>query len=63
MLVKNLNITIKKGDIYGFLGRNGAGKTTTLKMIMGLAKPTSGEIENSFLCFEINHNLTSSSLH
>ncbi|OAA86032.1 ABC transporter ATP-binding protein [Clostridium ljungdahlii] len=43
--VKNLNIHIKKGDIYGFLGQNGAGKTTTIRMIMGLIKPTSGEIE------------------
>ena len=41
--VKNLNIHIKKGDIYGFLGQNGAGKTTTIRMVMGLIKPTSGE--------------------
>ena len=37
-------MNIKKGDIYGFIGRNGAGKTTTLKMIVGLTEPTSGEI-------------------
>lgn len=43
--VDNLNITIEKGDIYGFLGENGAGKTTTIRMIMGLIKSTSGEIE------------------
>jgi bacitracin transport system ATP-binding protein len=43
--VKNLNIHIKEGDIYGFLGQNGAGKTTTIRMVMGLIKPTSGEIE------------------
>ncbi|AKN31004.1 bacitracin ABC transporter ATP-binding protein [Clostridium carboxidivorans P7] len=43
--VKNLNMTIQKGDIYGFLGENGAGKTTTIRMIMGLIKTTSGEIE------------------
>lgn len=36
---------MKKGEIYGFLGRNGAGKTTTIKMLLGLIKPTSGEIE------------------
>ena len=36
---------IKKGAIYGFIGRNGAGKTTCLKMISGLSKPTYGEIE------------------
>lgn len=43
--VDNLNMTIKQGDIYGFLGENGAGKTTTIRMIMGLMKKTDGEIE------------------
>ena len=43
--VDPLNITIKKGDIYGFIGRNGAGKSTTLKMIVGLIFPTSGQIK------------------
>jgi ABC-type multidrug transport system ATPase subunit len=43
--VNNLNMKIKKGDIYGFIGRNGAGKTTTIRMITGLVTPTSGEIE------------------
>lgn len=43
--VKNLNMTIKPGEIYGFLGENGAGKTTTIRMIMGLIKVTSGDIE------------------
>lgn len=43
--VKSLNMSIEKGDIYGFLGQNGAGKTTTIRMIMGLVKATSGEIE------------------
>ncbi|MGE5631624.1 MAG: ATP-binding cassette domain-containing protein [Caulobacteraceae bacterium] len=43
--VGNLNMNIKKGEIYGFLGQNGAGKTTTLSMIMGLTKPTGGEVE------------------
>ena len=43
--VDDVNITIEKGDIYGFLGLNGAGKTTTMRMIMGLIKPTNGNIE------------------
>lgn len=43
--VKNLNMNIKQGEIYGFLGENGAGKTTTIRMIMGLVKPTAGEVE------------------
>lgn len=43
-VVDNLNIKIRKGDIYGFIGKNGAGKTTTIKMIAGLANPTSGSV-------------------
>lgn len=43
--VSGLNIHVKKGRIYGLLGRNGAGKTTTMKMLLGLAKPTCGEVK------------------
>lgn len=43
--VADLNIHVRKGKIYGLLGRNGAGKTTTMKMLLGLSKPTSGEIK------------------
>jgi len=43
-VVSNVNMHVKKGEIYGFLGPNGAGKTTVMKMIMNLIKPTSGEI-------------------
>lgn len=42
--VKDVNLEINEGEIYGFLGPNGAGKTTTLKMILGLVRPTSGSI-------------------
>ena len=42
--VEDLNIHVRKGRIYGLLGRNGAGKTTTMKMLLGLTKPTSGEV-------------------
>lgn len=44
-LVKNVDIHIKKGEIYGFLGPNGAGKTSVMKMITNLWKPTDGTIE------------------
>lgn len=44
MRVKDLNLEVPEGAIYGFLGPNGAGKSTTLKMILGLAHPTSGSI-------------------
>lgn len=43
--VADLNIHVKKGRIYGLLGRNGAGKTTTMKMLLGLTAPTSGKIK------------------
>ena len=43
--VDNVNMTIRKGDIYGFIGQNGAGKTTLIRLITGLAHKTSGEIE------------------
>lgn len=42
--VKDLNLKVGEGQIYGFIGRNGAGKSTTLKMLSGLAAPTSGEV-------------------
>ena len=42
--VDNLDLIIKKGELYALLGTNGAGKTTTIKMISGLIKPTSGDI-------------------
>lgn len=43
-LVSNVNLHIKKGEIYGFLGQNGAGKTTIMKMLTGLLIPSKGEI-------------------
>ena len=43
-VVKNLDLCVPTGSIYGFLGPNGAGKSTTMKMLLGLAKPTEGEI-------------------
>lgn len=43
--VKNINLHVKRGKIYGLLGRNGAGKTTTMKMLLGLTQPTSGEVK------------------
>jgi len=42
--VENLNLKIKKGEVFGFLGPNGAGKTTTINMMVGLLRPTSGQI-------------------
>jgi ABC-2 type transport system ATP-binding protein len=45
IVVDNINISVSKGELYGFLGPNGAGKTTTIKMIAGLLKPDSGNIE------------------
>ena len=44
-LVTDVNLHLKKGEIYGFLGPNGAGKTTVMKMLTNLWKPTDGSIE------------------
>jgi len=40
--VRGLNLQVPMGSIFGFLGRNGAGKTTTIKVLLGMARPTSG---------------------
>lgn len=45
--VKNLDLKVEAGEVFGFLGPNGAGKTTTIKMLAGLLTPTSG---TSMLC-------------
>jgi ABC-2 type transport system ATP-binding protein len=50
--VKNLSLGLRRGEVFGFLGPNGAGKSTTVGMILGLIKPTSGNIE------VFGHNLT-----
>lgn len=43
--VNEVSMSVRKGDIYGFIGKNGAGKTTFMKMISGLATPTAGSME------------------
>jgi len=40
--VRDLEVRVEPGEIYGFLGPNGAGKTTTLLMVLGILKPTAG---------------------
>lgn len=42
--VDSLEVEVRSGEIYGFLGRNGAGKTTTVRMLLGLIQPTAGEV-------------------
>ena len=43
-IIKDLNFSVKEGEIYGFLGPNGAGKTTTIRMLVGLILPTAGDV-------------------
>jgi ABC-2 type transport system ATP-binding protein len=43
LAVDDLELRVRRGEVYGFLGPNGAGKTTTLRMLLGLVRPTSGE--------------------
>jgi ABC-2 type transport system ATP-binding protein len=42
--VRKVDLEVRRGEIYGFLGRNGAGKTTTIRMLLGLIRPSAGEI-------------------
>ena len=44
-VLNNINMTINRGDIYGFVGKNGAGKTTFMRTVLSLTNPTSGEIK------------------
>lgn len=44
MAVNDLSFAVRQGEIYGFLGRNGAGKSTTIRMILGLVRPTAGQV-------------------
>ena len=41
--LRGLDLHVPPGSIHGFLGRNGAGKTTAIKVLLGMARPTSGE--------------------
>ena len=42
--LKNINLNIKKGEIFAMLGPNGAGKTTLISIICGIVKPSSGKV-------------------
>jgi len=44
LAVDSLDLDVRRGEIYGFLGRNGAGKTTTIRMLLGLIRPSGGEV-------------------
>ena len=43
--VDHIDLAVPRGSVYGFLGPNGSGKTTTIRMLLGLAFPTSGRAE------------------
>ena len=45
LVLDKVNMTINKGDIYGFVGENGSGKTTIIRLITGLIFPNGGDIE------------------
>ncbi|MCZ6775630.1 MAG: ATP-binding cassette domain-containing protein, partial [Ignavibacteria bacterium] len=43
--VKDVNLTVRRGEVFGFLGPNGAGKSTTIRMLLSLVTPTNGRVE------------------
>ena len=43
--VDHVDLTVEKGDVFGYLGPNGAGKTTSLRMLLGLIRPTEGSAQ------------------
>ena len=60
-VIKDLNLTVPKHSVFGFIGKNGAGKTTTMKMILGFLQPTDGEI---YVCGEkVSYGNTSTNSH
>lgn len=54
LAVQDLNLNVKKGEIFGFIGPNGAGKTTTIKMLSGLLKPNTGTISIDNIDISLN---------
>lgn len=44
LAVDSVNLSVKEGEIYGFLGLNGAGKTTTIRALLGMVRPTAGNV-------------------
>jgi ABC-2 type transport system ATP-binding protein len=53
--VSGIDLEVRRGEIYGFLGRNGAGKTTTIRMLLGLVRPSAGEISMLDSSLKENH--------
>lgn len=43
--VKDVSLQVKQGEIFGFLGLNGAGKTTTIRMLLGMIRPSEGNVK------------------
>jgi len=62
MALKNVDILIKKGSIYGFIGQNGAGKSTLIRLVCGLAYPTTNVNQSMYknahlMMYKITHLL------
>ena len=45
LAVDSVNLRVKQGEIYGFLGLNGAGKTTTIRALLGMIRPSAGDVK------------------
>ena len=48
-VVKDVNVTLRPGEIVGYLGPNGSGKTTTARMLAGLLEPSAGRVRSSHI--------------
>ena len=62
LALDGLNMSIRKGELYGFVGPNGAGKTTTIRIVSGLLQPTRGNVWIDGICGDKDGNILKSKI-
>jgi len=60
-IIDNLSFSVRRGEIFGFLGPNGSGKTTTIRLLTGMIKPTAGSVE--IMGYDIQRQFTEAMRH